>query len=111
VFEYSNGSKTSLAEKYVKNITRDLGMTFEYKKKTECIKCKYEGLEKLYALIEEHNRKSNEMDDDKNFIIEKMRLELCIETAKTVSKKTDMLLSLLEKGQITVNQFKDLMSV
>lgn len=42
---------------------------------------------------------------------EKMRLELCIETAKTVSKKTDMLLSLLEKGQITVNQFKDLMSV
>jgi hypothetical protein len=111
VFEYSNGSKTSLAEKYVKNITRDLGMTFEYKKKTECIKCKYEGLEKLYALIEEHNRKSNEMDDDKNFILEKMRLELSIETAKTVSKKTDMLLSLLEKGQITVNQFKDLMSV
>jgi len=111
VFEYSNGSKTSLAEKYVKNITRDLGMTFEYKKKTECIKCKYEGLEKLYALIEEHNRKSNEMDDDKAFIIEKMRLELCIETAKTVSKKTDMLLSLLEKGRITFDQCKELMTV
>ena len=116
VFEYSNGSKTSLAEKYVKNITRDLGMTFEYKKKTECIMCTYEELEKLYGLIEEHNRKSNEMDDDKAFVMEKMRiermrLELEIEKAKTLSKKNDMLLSLLEKDRITVDQFKDLMTV
>ena len=107
VQKYKNGSKTSLAEKYVKNITRDLGMTFEYKKKTECIMCTYDGLEKLYSLIEEHNRKSNEMDDDKNFILEKMRLE----KAKTLSKKTDMLLSLLEKDRITVDQFKELMTV
>lgn len=69
--------------------------------------CTYDGLEKLYSLIEEHNRKSNEMDDDKNFILEKMRLE----KAKTLSKKTDMLLSLLEKDRITVDQFKELMTV
>ena len=47
------------------------------------------------------------MDDDKNFILEKMRLE----KAKTLSKKTDMLLSLLEKDRITVDQFKELMTV
>jgi len=97
LFVYDSGFKTSLAEKYTKNICYDLGLKIDYFKKKECLKATYKDLEKLYDLISKHVIRSQEDNDMCKYEIEKMRLEYEI-----------MKLSLLEKGVLTYEQFKDL---
>jgi len=64
VFEYGSGFKTSLAEKYTKNIVLDLDLKLVYKNKVECLKATYKDLEKLYDLISKHVIRSQEYNDN-----------------------------------------------
>ena len=97
VFEYTSGFKTSLAEKYTKNIVLDLDLKLCYKNKMECFTATYNDLDKLYELISKHLIRSREDNDMCDYEIEKMRLE-----------NERMKLSLLEKRVLTYDQMKEM---
>ena len=97
VFEYTSGFKTSLAEKYTKNIVLDLDLKLCYKNKMECFIATYNDLDKLYELISKHLIRSREDNDMCDYEIEKMRLE-----------NERMKLSLLEKRVLTYDQMKEM---
>ena len=104
VFVYDSGFKTSLAEKYTKNICYDLGLKIDYFKKKECLKATYNDLEKLYDLISKHVIRSQEDNDMCKYEIEKMRLE----NERIKLLQNNSIISLLEKGVLTYEQLKDL---
>jgi hypothetical protein len=106
LFVYDSGFKTSLAEKYTKNICYDLGLKIDYFKKKECLKATYKDLDKVYELITKHQIRSQEDNEMCKYEIEKMRLEYEIMKLR----QNNSIISLLEKGVLTYDQMKEMFS-
>jgi hypothetical protein len=104
VFVYDSGFKTSLAEKYTKNIVYDLGLKLEYFKKKECLKATYKDLDNVYELITKHQIRSQEDNEMCKYEIEKMRLEYEIMKLR----QNNSIISLLEKKILTYDQMKEM---
>lgn len=106
IFVYDSGFKTSLAEKYTKNICYDFGLKLNYFNKKECLKATYNDLDKVYDLISKHQIRSQEDNYMCDYEIEKMKLEN--ERLKLRNEQSNVYVSLLKEGVITYDQFKEL---
>jgi hypothetical protein len=114
VIVYGDRNKASKGEKRIKNIIVDLDIKAVIGKKKECFMATQEELDSIYKQAVEHSGKLNTKKlEDSNMEMEKYKIDKEMESSDNkykIDKEIEMLTSLFEKGKLTFDQLKELMS-
>jgi hypothetical protein len=114
VIVYGDRNKASKGEKRIKNIIVDLDIKAVIGKKKECFMATQEELDSIYKQAVEHSGKLNTKKlEDSNMEMEKYKIDKEMESSDNkykIDKEIERLTSLFEKGKLTFDQLKELMS-